>query len=172
MAMRNRPLPPGRRGGGPGHGVPWVLRGAAAAFVLGTAAPAYAQACYVDHVGRTSQGLELRFTPDKDLSVRVSKIGRGIAATDRLYSEEGDQMHRLRPDAWAPDAAAVTVVLSGDEQAYVMVVYNPHVHCTVTPAVRGGVRGVVTEERIALPGIPAATDARFVPAEDGIGAGR
>lgn len=126
-----------------------------------TVAPAHAQLCYISYVSGTGQGVALHFIPDSNVFVQISKIGQDVAPTDRLYQQEGAQMHRLQPNAQRPETAASRVVLSQGEEAFVS--NGLHSACTIQPSEERSPTGVTMKAVVSLPGIPSQVTMRFLP---------
>lgn len=125
------------------------------------AAPAQAQYCSVDHVAQDGRGIELHFVPRSSVFVRISKAGQEVAITDRIYQQQGDQMHRSRPNAQHLDAAASEVVVFPGEEAFVS--NGPHSSCIIRPSRAGDRAGVTMKVGVGLPGLPPSTSTRFLP---------
>jgi hypothetical protein len=125
------------------------------------ATPVRAQFCYVSYASGAGQGVELHFTLGSNVFVRISKAGRDVAPADRMYQQEGAQMHRLQPNAQGPDVAVSKVVLFRGERAFVS--NSPHSACTILPSGEGSVAGVIMKASVSLPGIPTQVTTRFLP---------
>lgn len=125
------------------------------------AAPARAQFCYLDHVVQAGDGIALHFVPDGNLFVRISKAGQKVAVTDRIYQQQGDQMHRSQPNAPHLDAAASEVVVFPGEEAFVS--NGLHSSCIILPSKAGDPAGVTMQANVSLPGLPPSTTTRFLP---------
>jgi hypothetical protein len=125
------------------------------------AAPAWAQFCHLDHASRDGRGIALHFVPGSNLFVRISKAAEKVVVTDRIYRQQGDQMHRSRPNAQHPDAEVSEVVVFPGEEAFVS--NGLHSSCIILPSKAGDPAGVTMQTTASLPGLPSSTTTRFLP---------
>ena len=131
-------------------------------FVMANVAVAQAPFCFVEHVTQVGRDVELHFVPENGLFVRIGKVARGAAPTDRIYQQLGSQMHRVYPGEAQPESAVSQIFLPDGEEA--LVGGEPHSSCTIRLANEGKSFGVMMKVIVTMDGIPPQVTSQFLPA--------
>ena len=127
------------------------------------AAVAQTSYCWIAHVIQIGQDVELQFTAQSGAVARIQKAGEGVAPTDRMFQQVGNDMHRLYRNAPHPETAVAHVMLSHGEEAWVS--NGLHSSCTIRLANQGSTFGVTMTSGVSLGGLTPQVTSRFVPAE-------
>ena len=127
------------------------------------AAVAQTPYCWVAHVIQVGQDVQLQFAAQSGVMVRIKKAGEGVAPTDRMFQQVGNDMHRLYRDAPHPETSVSRVMLSRGEEAWVS--NGLHGSCSIRIANQGPAFGVTMTSAASLGGLPPQVASRFVPAE-------
>ena len=118
--------------------------------------------CSIAAVSVTEAGIELHFAAQSGVFVRISRQGKGLSSSDRMYDQINNEMHEVRQGGLSHEPHPSKVVLGPGDEAHIS--NNPHASCTVVSVNNQKSSGVVMKLAVSLPGLEPQVTSHFLAA--------